>query len=190
MKEKIILRAFNQFCCCSAGIAWGLLLQPLGFARKIMKTSDFISNMWLRGKILWPRLNPMSRRECVTRTQRRALTQLLHPRLKEGFGIATYSWCESASAVKREGWKLEERFSLRVEGGGGGVGGVPFVDAHRDITERRRRPASAAVRCRSCVPSVRVSDDEWRWVTAASTLTLTSLHWIRTPWTAFPEEPL
>lgn len=82
--------------------------------KKIMKTSDFWSNTWLRGEILCPRLNPMSRRECVTRTQRRALTQLPHPRLKEGFWIATYSWCESASTVKREGWKLEECFSLRV----------------------------------------------------------------------------
>lgn len=154
--------------------------------KNIMKTSDFISNTWLRGEILWPRLNPMSRWECVTRTQRRALTQLLNPRLKEGFWIATYSWCESASTVKREGWNLGECFSLRVERGGV----VPFADAHRDVTERRRGPASAAVRCRSCVPSVRVSNDEWRWVTAASTLTLTSLHWIRMPCTAFPEEPL
>lgn len=76
------------------------------------------SNIWVRGEILWPYLNPLSCQECITMTEGRTLIQLLHPRLEEGFWTPMYSWCEWAWIVKGEGSKLEECFFLVHRVGG------------------------------------------------------------------------
>lgn len=61
---------------------------------------------------------------------------------------------------------------------------VVFVHAYFDFIKMEHKPASTAMSYRSCLLSMRVSNDGGD----SLTLSLTKLYWIKMSWMAFPKE--